>query len=309
MAKGKWGCPYMGSKEKIAQSICLALPKADRLYDLFGGGFSISHCAASIFKHKWKSIHYNEIKSDIVELVQDAIAGKYSYDNFKPEWISRERFFAEKDTNAYIRICWSFGNNQKDYLFSPKIESYKKSMHQAVVFDEFDTLASQVIGFARWPKKLSITQKRLFLRRKTQSYLKTKFPDFLKSYLSPKRLHRLQGLEQLQQLQQLQRLERLQKLQHIEFTALDYRDVFIKPGSIVYCDIPYDKTAGYGQTFDNKAFHDWAVSREFPVYFSEYEINDSRFEKFYTVEKRVLLAGEGMNKIAKENIYWNKVSL
>ena len=308
----------MGSKDKIAQSICLALPKADRLYDLFGGGFSISHCAASIFKHKWKSIHYNEIKSDIVELVQDAIAGKYSYDNFKPDWISRERFFAEKDTNAYVRICWSFGNDQTGYMFSKKIEPYKRSMHQAVVFDEFDTLASQVFGFARWPKKLSITQKRLFLLRKIRSYLKTKFPDFLKSYLSPKQLQGLERLERLQQLKQLEQLERLERLQqleriqgleHIEFTALDYRDVFIKPGSIVYCDIPYDKTAGYGQTFDTKAFHEWAVSREFPVYFSEYEINDSRFEKFYTVEKRVLLNSEGTNKIAKENIYWNKVSL
>ena len=73
---------------------------------------------------------------------QDAINGKYNYDVFKPEWITGERFFSEKESNTYIKIIWSFGNNGRNYLFGKDIEEKKRSMHQAVVFDEFDVFST-----------------------------------------------------------------------------------------------------------------------------------------------------------------------
>jgi len=41
----------------------------------------------------------------VVQLVKDALAGKYDEGVFKPEFISRERFFAEKDTCGYVQLC------------------------------------------------------------------------------------------------------------------------------------------------------------------------------------------------------------
>ena len=38
----------------------------------------------------------------------------------------------------YVRICFSFGNNQKDYMYSTNLEPYKKACHYAIVFDEWD---------------------------------------------------------------------------------------------------------------------------------------------------------------------------
>ena len=53
---GEFGIPYMGSKDKIAMSICSFLPSAENFYDLFGGGGAITHCMALRKSHKYKNI-------------------------------------------------------------------------------------------------------------------------------------------------------------------------------------------------------------------------------------------------------------
>ena len=93
-----------------------------------------------------------------------------------------------------------------------------------------------------------------------------------------------------EQLERLERLERLQQLEQLTISALDYRLVEIKPNSIVYCDIPYQGTAEYNTIFSHKDFFDWASTRNFPVYISEYNISDPRFELIYTIDKRVLFS-------------------
>ena len=107
-------------------------------------------------------------------------------------------------------------------------------------------------------------------------------------------------------MQQLQQLERLQQL---ICTSLDYRAVEILPNSIVYCDIPYAGTADYGE-FNHKEFFEWAATRAFPVYISEYNISDKRFKLIYTIDKRSMLASEkSKTKIMQEKLYWNGVSI
>ena len=291
----KFGIPYMGSKGKIAESISMLFPKADNFYDLFGGGFSISHCMLMTKSHRFKNFHYNEIKADVVELVKKAIAGEYSDERFKPAWISREDFFASKDSDAYIRCCWSFGNNQKGYLFGTEIELYKKSMHLAVISDEFDETARRVFGFSEWPSNVkTIKQRRYFLRQKVQ--------------FDSKGMRRgaLQQLERVQQLQQLERLQQLEQLEQLACYSMDYRDVPILSNAVVYCDIPYFGTADYGE-FNHAEFFDWASSRDFPVYISEYEIKDSRFKLIYEVDKRSLLSSKKANVVKSERVYWNGI--
>jgi site-specific DNA-adenine methylase len=106
-------------------------------------------------------------------------------------------------------------------------------------------------------------------------------------------------------LQQLQRLEQLERLQQLSFYAKSYDEVDILPSSVVYCDIPYEGTADYGK-FDRKKFLDWAASRDFPVYISEYNISDNRFKQVYSIDKRSLLAGNLKGDRNKsEKLYWN----
>ena len=106
----------------------------------------------------------------------------------------------------------------------------------------------------------------------------------------------------------MERLERLEQLEQLEFTSLDYRKVDIKPNSIVYCDIPYQGTGDYGNQFDHKEFFDWAATRKFPVFISEYNIADSRFKIVYEINKRSLFDKNKANcKDKQERLYWNGI--
>lgn len=123
MAK-KYGLPYQGSKNKLAERIVALLPPATHLYDVFAGGCAVTH--AALLSGKFKEVHANDI-TDSVTLFEDALNGKYENES---RWISREDFFRLKDSDPYVRIVWSFGNNQQGYLYSKEIEPYKKAVHE-----------------------------------------------------------------------------------------------------------------------------------------------------------------------------------
>lgn len=294
-----YGIPYQGSKAKIAEKICKIFPKADNFYDLFGGGFSITHCMLEKRRKDYKAFHFNEIRNGMCDLVKDAISGKYNYNVFKPEFIDREKFFKEKETNAYIKMVWSFGNNGRTYLFGKDIEPYKRSMHNAIVFNQFDNTAKEVFGIDKFKDGYTITQRRLFLRNKIALIHKGK---------SDGEIRKFQCLEQLERLQHLQQLERLQ---HLEFYNVDYRQVPILDNSIIYCDIPYKNTGGYdkNKNFNHADFFDWAHAQKNPVYISEYDIKDPRFKLIALVNKRSFMSGEGTGKLMQEKIYINKAGL
>ena len=74
----------MGSKSKIMDIISTFFPDADHFYDLFGGGFAVTHYMMENRFHSYKEFHFNEIQEGNVKLIKDAINGKYGED-FKPE--------------------------------------------------------------------------------------------------------------------------------------------------------------------------------------------------------------------------------
>lgn len=120
------GLPYQGGKSKLAEWIIDLFPKATHFYDLFAGGCSISH--AALLSGKFEHVHANDI-TDSVKLFEDALNGdlnKYEPERFR----TREDFFAEKDTSPFVRIVYSFGNNQRNYLYAREIEPYKKAVHE-----------------------------------------------------------------------------------------------------------------------------------------------------------------------------------
>lgn len=58
-------------------------------------------------------------------------------------------------------------------------------------------------------------------------------------------------------------------------------------------------------TQPHKEFYDWAASRAFPVYISQYSLSDDRFKLIYSVDKRSMLAADKMVGNKEENLYWN----
>lgn len=128
----KYGLPYKGSKNKLAERIVRLLPKRTHLVDLFCGGCAVSH--AALLMGKYEHIHINDINWMCPTLFIDASNGKYNNEN---RWISREDFFRLKDTDPYVAVVWSFGNNLRDYLYSKEIEPLKKAIHYAMFFSDY----------------------------------------------------------------------------------------------------------------------------------------------------------------------------
>ena len=126
-----YGLPYMGSKTRIADEIFELFPEKENFYDLFCGGCSMAHYA---LEHgKYKRIFINDIDSGMPQLFSDAVNGKFRGER---RWISREDFFRLKEKEAYVKICWSFGNGGKEYLYSKEVEPWKKALHFARVLGD-----------------------------------------------------------------------------------------------------------------------------------------------------------------------------
>lgn len=275
----KYGIPYMGGKDKIADDILSVLPMGKRFVDLFGGGFAMSH--AALLSGKYEQVFYNELNPLLSELIKDALAGKYANER---RWISREDFLRLKDTDGYVKYIWSFGNNGKAYLFGKDKEPIKKLGHEFVCFGK------DIPGVPNIAET-DMRVRRLYLQR------------FIKKNMGER-----YELEQLERLQRLQQLEQLEQLERLEINCGSYLDYQYREGDVVYCDPPYENTKQYDKNdFDHKQFYDWVASREYPVYFSSYEISDNRFNVIWQTEKLSLLDNsKDTKKVVTEYLYCNK---
>lgn len=248
----------MGSKSKIAKWIVDMLPAAHTWVEPFAGGCAVTH--AAILSGKYKKFIINDI-TDSAKVFVDAINGKFKNEN---RWISRSDFLELKDEDAYVRLCFSFGNDQKTYCYSREIEPYKRAFHYAVMFNDFKPFENLGIKLNISKTFNSDYERRIHIKRHLIAIRKDKHAGYL------------QSLERLERLQRLQSLERLQPLQ------LDYRDVPIpKNDYIVYCDPPYVNTNAYLSSFNHDEFYKWALSIK-NLFISEYEMP----EPFKRIEMR-----------------------
>jgi hypothetical protein len=291
-----YGIPYQGSKTKIAPNIIHLLPRGKRFCDLFGGGFAMSHCAR--VSNKWDVVLYNELNPLLPPLIMDALLGKYNYNRFKPQFVTREQFYRDKDKDGYIRYIWSFGNSGKEYMFGQDLEPLKHEAHDFVVFGKPTKHFKQA--------EKAVTSKDIHKRR-------MQFCGYFrkcKKRFDIEQLERLERLEQLERLprfdlQQLEQLERLQQLeQRIKITCGSYTDYQHQDGDIVYCDPPYEGTADYGDTFKHDAFYEWVSTRPYQVWFSSYQ-GVKGFKLVWAKQLRSSL-GAGNSSINFECLYTNR---
>ena len=133
MASGaiRYGFGYQGSKNKICRWLMDILPRGKRFVDLFGGGFAVSH--AALLSGKYKSVYYNELNANVVEIVRRYILNR---EPVPKEWISRYDFLKLKDENPLIKLFWSFNQNGNSYLYSQEVEPWKKALHYARVYGD-----------------------------------------------------------------------------------------------------------------------------------------------------------------------------
>lgn len=276
-----FGLPYKGSKNLLAQRILDCIPSASVFVDLFCGGCAVSH--AALLSGRFARVVVNDIEGDVSRLFVAAVNGQYKGES---RWISREDFFRLKESDPYVRYCWSFGNSGMNYIYSEDVEPYKRALHYAVVFGDFAALrrlcplvsdaAEKALAGLASRKARRIEVGRVIVRRLKQvgkpEDLKNN-PLFGRIRLRDGGVVRKERLESLERLERLQSLECLGRLQSLERLEMDYRDVQLPDGCVVYCDPPYAGTDGYGlhkSAFDQEAFWNWARKCERLLFISEY---------------------------------------
>ena len=300
-----YGMPYMGSKNKIAPWIIEHLPEADNLYDLFGGGGAITHCAA--LSGKYKTIHYNDLIPGLTNVFKKVVNGEYKdYST----WVSREDFFNSDD--IFVKMIYSFGNNCKTYMYSPQIEPWKKAIHYAVLFQDYSYFKEFGIDDVELKESTPHLRRLEFckLYKKKEKEWKKKMKN-LKESKKPERLQSLERLERFQRLEMLVNainLERINDLENenlltnIEYYEQSYDEFEIPENSVIYCDIPYKGTEKYSNKFDYEKFYKWACEQTVPIYISEYDMPSDKFEVIDEIEKTVIL-NDKKNKKAIEKIF------
>ena len=292
----RYGLPYIGSKNAIAEWVVNLLPEGDVLCDLFCGGCAITHCA--LLQNKYKEIIINDINDQLPKFFIECINGLHTVEKHT-EWVSREKFFAEKESNILIKLLWSFGNNGCDYIYGKNIEEYKRSLHECIF--ECDTEKLKPYGYdIKVDKNKKIYDRYLDVRKQIKEKTKER------SLTSLENLERLQNLERLSELESLGGLKSLQSLGGLKSYSGDYQAVKIPKGAVIYCDIPYtgsDRKTSYGVHFDYERFYTWAREQE-NIFISEYYMPND----FICIaeKKKTVLCSNTNGKYATEKIFTNE---
>ena len=314
-----YGLPYKGSKNKLAPKIFELFPKRKNFYDLFCGGCAMTHYG--MLNNSFENFIINDLNPMCPTLFLDAVNGKFKNET---RWISREDFLNSNE--PYVKFCWSFGNNLKNYLYSKEIEPYKKACHYAIVFDDFYLIKELCPEVYDVTKKAldgikNIKKRRLAfgpavikeLKRLGDWSVVENNPLYKSAHWRGGKiatapmsvdLESLQSLERLQSLESLERLqslERLESLESLEQFSTDYQNIEIKKDSVIYCDIPYEGTDGYnGIYFDFERFYSWCEKQTEPLFISSYKMPEDRFTCIATFEHRSILSAVAKNKVLEK---------
>lgn len=279
-------------------------PKATHFYDLLAVECAVSH--AALLSGKFKEVHANDI-TDSVKLFEDALNGdiaKYDPERFR----SREDFFAEKDSSPFVRLVYSFGNNQKDYLYSKEREPYKRAVHDMLYTE---TPKERRLKFYQVIREIE----RLGLFVNNQQIT---LPCFMKKNQAEEAVQRIVSLKM--KLMASEHNERAYKIlangscqlnnsggvkimSKLKTTIGDYRDVEILPDSVIYVDPPYKHTAGYGIDFGHEAFYDWCEKQTALVLISEYWMPEDRFMCIAEFLRRGLFSATNNSKLEIEKVF------
>lgn len=300
----------MGSKNKIVQWVIDNLPKANSFVDLFAGGCSVTH--AAILSGKYKNFILNDI-TDAPSLFRDCIEGKLLAEN---RWISRDDFFRLRETDAYARICFSFGNNQTEYAYSRWKEPYKKAYHYAIFFKDYSLFHDLNIypPMIQGSPQVRFRQLRQWLIQHRAEVVQA-YTDYCRQELNyelkdwsrvgdneaAQYLNRLNDLTRLQSAERLQRMQDINADQPMQIYRGDYRDVEIPLDAAVYADPPYIGTHSYLNDFNHREFYDWLRHVPIPVYVSEYTMPRD-FVRFAAIKKVSSLSATN-NKVTTEGMY------
>lgn len=287
------GLPYVGSKKKIAKKIIEIIKQnfgTDKtIYDLFGGGGAITlEC-----KLQGLDVVYNDIDPIPGQMIQKILSEDREY--LKTLICSREEFFQirdkeDKSIDDHLKLLiHSFGNNNKDYLYSKKYSDIKYKLSREII-DKHDC-------FYGYKQTKTFTE---FIKDEE----KLKCMDWENKEEKNQVLQILTRLQQIERVNQLVSIQDSKGTKYIKIHSKDYKEFSGIKNSIIYLDPPYKKTIKKYKhnNLNYEDFYSWckSMSKENIVLISGYNMPDD-FEIVYefTKAKSTMQGGSHESKYEK----------
>ena len=286
----KIGLPYMGGKRKIAGRIVDKI-QADNInvkyiYDLFGGGGAVSFECLS----RGLNVTYNELNTGVVELLK-----KIRDDGVTPEfyqWIDRDTFNAHKNDDDWFgglcKVVWSFGNNQKGYMFGKNIEPFKKLGHELIV-NKSETARIELSDYLGFDIEKTVFDAESINERRL---------NFGSQFRANKKRFDLQRLEHLERLWFDGLAILNQSFDEVKITTPINE-------TVIYLDPPYFNTQKYQDSVCYDALKKYIDESPYKIYLSSYEYDMPVVAEF---EHRSTLCANANNKVI-ERLYCNQLKL
>jgi 16S rRNA G966 N2-methylase RsmD len=292
----------MGSKRKLAykilDAICAEKPDTEHLYDLFGGGASISLTALKY----GLNAYYNELNPAIVALLKHCLKNGVTEEMY--QWIPRERFLKEV-TGAgwwagFLQLTWSFGNNQQSYVYGEDREVSYGLMHSIVVDQDIDAY-KKLLNILKvnektvpYPTQKTVNARRLFIG----SCIKKAVDAEIAPHYS--KISHLERIEKLRDLKDLEGQERL-TMYNTSYELVPINTPI--ENTVLYLDPPYENTAKYAYDTPQDEIYDYFINTDYPCFLSSYDV--LKLEK-YKWKSFKHATSYGTNALEVEEVlYWN----
>jgi len=293
----KLGMPYMGNKRTLAKPLIdFMIQNHGKVYgktpkyfiDGFGGGGSMSFEALQ--RREFKQVTYNEFNVGVVALLRDIIENGVTDKYF--QWVDRETFNKNKNKDTWFggfcKVVWSFGNNQKDYLFGKHIEKDKRLLHEVIVNKCESSL--NVIN-SKFGLNLTIHDPASLFDEESMTTRRLRVVSFINKE-SQRPIH----------LERVQQLLNIQQLKLINGSYLDIKITTPVDETIIYFDPPYKGTKKYENDIDHNALKKYIQDSEYTIYVSGYD-NVYDLKEVFSLKHRSSLSATNNSKDVIERLF------
>lgn len=217
-----------------------------------------------------------------------ALSGGFDCEN---RVIDRETFKKLKDTDPYVSMCYSFGNNGRDYLWGEDVAEMKLLASKMLMSESLE----ERVGYYRQFMKM--------LSKKIVSSCDNAEVETIMN-----RASKLQNIQKFTRIRNIGNLLRLRSIKAESFDVSansgDYAEVDVSESGVIYCDIPYHNTSKYSSgSFDYERFYSWAESQKNPVFISEYWMPEDRFKCVAEIEKTSSYSASSNNTKTVEKLF------
>jgi len=293
------GIPYKGSKRKLIKNLNEIFekvqPKDIILYDLFGGGGSVSFSIAQ--NPNVKKVIYNELDKNLFDFVMflKNTSEEEFFERFYKPFYGRNDKPKDKIDKIFFERCYSFGNDGSGYIYSKEIEDIKRSLHYVIIHNDEkhienikkfygDVNLNEIIEMGM-PKNDNEVQKK-----------KLKLYEVLKPFMPPRR-NLVAHINNINLLAKTLPHIKNKKIEFHNKSYLDFKN--FEKNSIIYLDPPYQNTSGYNSDFNFNLFNDFISKNKCII--SEYNLEHKDYEIIYQKGKNDI-----SRKIVQEKIYAHK---